>query len=112
MEISTEQWNSWKIIAMQGKFVLKNSSEIRKALESELDAVHPQIAVDLSKVSHLDSSGLSLLVSIQNQIKEKKGNFVLFGANRDLAEIMNIVGFDHLAPHYADRSEFETKACL
>ena len=107
VKISSEVWNSWNIIAIEGKFVIKFVSEIRKVLEPIKAQETPKIALDLSKTTHLDSSAMTLMLNYQNRLKEKKGGMVVFGANEDIMGIITIIGFDSFVPIYRTRADFE-----
>jgi anti-anti-sigma factor len=107
MKISTEAWDSWNIVALEGKFVIKFVAEIRKVIEPLKDLPCPRIALDLSKTTHLDSSAMTLMLNYQNRLKEKDGGMVVFGANEDIMGIITIVGFDSFVPIYRTRAEFE-----
>jgi anti-anti-sigma factor len=107
VKISSEVWNSWNIIAIEGKFVIKFVAEIRKVLEPLKEQAAPKIALDLSKTTHLDSSAMTLMLNYQNRLKEKDGGMVVFGANEDIMGIITIVGFDSFVPIYRTRADFE-----
>ena len=107
VKISSEVWNSWNIIAIEGKFVIKFVAEIRKVLEPIKEQETPKIALDLSKTTHLDSSAMTLMLNYQNRLKEKKGGMVVFGANEDIMGIITIIGFDSFVPIFRTRADFE-----
>jgi anti-anti-sigma factor len=107
MNISTEKWQSWNIVKIEGKFIIKFVAEIRKILEPMRDGPSPKIALDLSKTTHLDSSAMTLMLNFQSRLKEKKGGMALFGANEDIMGIITIVGFDSFVPIYRTRPDFE-----
>ena len=107
VKISSEEWNSWNIIAIEGKFVIKFVTEIRKVLEPLKEQAAPKIALDLSKTTHLDSSAMTLMLNYQNRLKEKNGSMVVFGANEDIMGIITIIGFDSFVPIYRTRADFE-----
>lgn len=106
-KVSAEPWNSWNIVAIDGKFVIKFVAEIRKVLEPLREKPCPQVALDLTKTTHLDSSAMTLMLNYQNRLKEKQGGLVVFGANEDIMGIVTIVGFDSFVPIYRSRADFE-----
>jgi anti-anti-sigma factor len=107
MNISMELWNSWNIVAIEGKFIVKFVADIRKALELLKDQTNPKIAFDLSKTTHLDSCAMTLILNYQNRLKEKEGGLVAFGPNEDIMGIITIVGLDSFVPIYHTRADFE-----
>jgi anti-anti-sigma factor len=109
MKISTEKWQSWNIVTIEGKFVIKFVAEIRKVLETMKDGPSPKIALDLTKTTHLDSSAMTLMLNFQSRLKERNGGMALFGANDDIRGIITIVGFDSFVPIFQTRADFEQK---
>jgi anti-anti-sigma factor len=107
MNISTEKWQAWNVVSIEGKFVIKFVAEIRKILEPMRESLSPKIALDLTKTTHLDSSAMTLMLNFQSRLKEKNGGMVLFGANEDIMGIITIVGFDSFVPIYRTREDFE-----
>jgi anti-anti-sigma factor len=110
MKINAERWQSWDIVSIEGKFVIKFVAEIRKILEPMKDRESPKIALDLSKTTHLDSSAMTLMLNFQSRLKEKTGGMALFGANEDIMGIITIVGFDSFVPIFRSRADFERSA--
>ncbi len=109
-KISTETWQNWSIVAIEGKFVIKNITEIRKVLEPLKDKEKPHIALDFSKTSHLDSSAMTLMLNFQSRLKDQDGVMVVFNANDDITGIITIVGFDSFVPIFRTREDFERNA--
>jgi len=109
-KISTETWQNWDIVSIDGKFVIKYVTEIRKILEPLKDKVTPHIALNLGKTSHLDSSAMTLMLNFQSHLKELNGGMVVFGANDDITGIITIVGFDSFVPIFRTREDFERNA--
>jgi|WetSurMetagenome_2_1015567.scaffolds.fasta_scaffold00008_61 anti-anti-sigma factor len=107
VKVSVETWNSWNIVAIEGKFVIKFVSEIRKQLEPLKEKQKPLVALDLTRTTHLDSSAMTLMLNYQNRLKEKQGGLAVFGANEDIMGIISIVGFDSFVPIHRSRADFE-----
>jgi anti-sigma B factor antagonist len=58
------------VVAIAGEVDLANAGEVRQLIQRMCSGVHTRIVVDLSKVSFIDSSGLSALVQCQHQAAE------------------------------------------
>lgn len=72
---------------------------------AELDFLlefHPHVAVDLSAVDFVDSSGLSVLVYAHKRATELAGEVVLFGASRRILRLLEITQLEQVFPVYAD----------
>jgi anti-anti-sigma factor len=107
MKITSERWQSWDIVSIEGKFVIKFVAEIRKLLDPMKDREFPKIALDLTATTHLDSSAMTLMLNFQSRLKEKNGGMAIYGANEDIMGIITIVGFDSFVPIFRTRTDFE-----
>jgi len=107
MNIRTEEWQSWSIASVEGRFGVRFVAEFRKTLEDLSERPFPKIALDLSKAAHLDSSALNVILIFQLRLKKKSGCVVLFGANEDNMNIIKTIGVDSVVPIYNTRLDFE-----
>lgn len=107
MKITIQTFNSWQIITLKGKFVVRNITMIRKFFERAQAVAMPRIALDMSEVSQIDSSAFTILVNYQRNVIQKDGMLVLFGIRSDIAEIFSIVGVDKLFRICGNREDFE-----
>jgi anti-anti-sigma factor len=107
MEIATTSFKNWQIFAISGKFVVQSLSQVKKAFDALEKTGKTFIAIDLNLTTHLDSSAITLLVSVFKRVKEKNGNLVCFGANEDVTEVVNIVGLEGMVRFYKTRLQFE-----
>jgi anti-sigma B factor antagonist len=65
------------------------SDEYRLAVYETIDErPRPSIAVDLSQVEYLSSSGVAFLISLRRRIGAAKGGLVIFGVNAYVAGIL------------------------
>jgi len=112
MEITARTWKEWKIISIDGTFVVKNLMRIRKVFDEVEKRAGPLIALDLTKTSHIDSSAITLMLNFQRRVLSNNGKLVVFGPNEDIMGIFSIVGFDNAIPVYRSRTDFETSFAL
>jgi anti-anti-sigma factor len=112
LSINREAWNKWHILNLRGKFVVKSFNRVRAAFEEiELFEV-PLVAVDLTKVTQIDSSALTIILNLQKRLREKRGQVAVIGPNAEISETFSIVGFSLAVPVYSTRQVFEIKTCL
>ncbi len=71
-----------------------NIDEIRAKILEEMDDALTEIVIDLEKVSLIDSSGISLLVSIQNTLKKKSGQLKLTNVSEDIQRMFKLMRLD------------------
>lgn len=103
----TEKAGNWFIIILYGKFVVKNLIRIRQAFEEAEKHLHLKTAIDLSNVTHIDSSAITLLANFQKRLMENGSGSMIFGAASDIIEIFSIVGLDKVIPINTDEKCYE-----
>lgn len=69
------------------------ADELRSRIQAELPTTGAQLAVDLTKVDFMDSSGLGVLVSLLKAVRPA-GDMVLFGMRPSVAEILRLTHLD------------------
>lgn len=69
------------------------ADELRSRIQAELPESGAQLAIDLSKVDFMDSSGLGVLVSLLKLVRPA-GDVVLFGMRPSVAEILRLTHLD------------------
>ncbi|MBN1308441.1 MAG: STAS domain-containing protein [Chitinispirillaceae bacterium] len=107
MVVTESALHSWRIITLRGKFLVRNIATIRPYFEQAEKEPLPKVAIDMSGVSQLDSSAVTILVNFQRRIVQKDGLLVLFGMPNDIAEIFSIVGIDKMFRICSGRRDFE-----
>jgi anti-anti-sigma factor len=112
MIIEVKSFENWFIVSLDGKFIVKYLSQIRKAIEPLEKMDLPLIAFDLSATTHMDSSAITLIMNYNKELLLKNGKLVLFGANEDITGIINIVGLDAAVPLYKTQADFELSVRL
>jgi len=72
MEIKVEKKSGILDVSIVGRLVASCSDELTERLSSELESC-PNVLFDLSQMTHIDSSGLGVLVRILQKCKEAGG---------------------------------------
>ncbi|NLE01315.1 MAG: STAS domain-containing protein [Fibrobacter sp.] len=96
MESTINKTREWFIIAVNGQFVVKNLMNIRAAFDKAEQQRENRVAVDLNNTTHVDSSAITLLANFQKRLLARGAKVIIFGVNKDIAEIFSIVGLDKI----------------
>ena len=107
MDIAVTSIEQWQIVALIGKFVTKAISQVNKLFNEFEKAGTVNVALDLSRTTHMDSSAITCLLQFYKRIVIKNGKIVLFGANDDITGIITIVGLDHSVPLCKTKLDFQ-----
>lgn len=90
MQYAFSEENGTTIVAFSGTLEFSNNEIFEKALE-HLKAARPKkVAIDLRKVTGLDSVGLGLLYIAKEELDEIHCQLSLRGANGQVARLLNL----------------------
>ncbi len=109
MRIGSRTEGSIVILSIQGRVVGDASLELRREINGWLSEVpeneKPNVVLNLSKVSMMDSSGLGVLVSSYTSVQKKEGRLVLAGMGKGLQNLIAITKLTRVFDIYEDEEE-------
>lgn len=90
------------VLPLEGEIDLHVSPEVGESLR-RMVAKKPQVlAVDLAKVTYLDSSGLAVLIEAMQNVQEYGGRFGLAGVQESVKQIFEIARLDQVFQIFPD----------
>jgi anti-anti-sigma factor len=93
--INVRTVNQATILDLNGPFKAGEADQaFRNSVGEVLSAGVTNLAVNLAEVSFLDSSGIGSLVRTFTTLKERGGQFRLFGASKQVNQILRMVRLD------------------
>ena len=111
MKISARRIKTATILDVSGNIDMSNSPEVRKALLQEIRVKGvTRVALNLSAVNYIDSSGVASLVEGLKASRDLGSRFVLFGLNDSAREVLKISRLLKLFEVYDD--EIQAMASL
>ena len=72
------------------KFDVSNKQEIKDTMTQMMATSSDKIVINLSMVEFIDSSGLSVLISVLKELKNSDGSLTLCGLQEQPEELMEI----------------------
>src|SRR3712207_6486928 len=87
--VQTEQRAAVTMLRVSGEIDILTAPRLLDAVCEARDTA--SLAFDLSAVSFMDSSGLSVLMSAKRQANERKGHVYILGLNGHLERLFNLV---------------------
>ncbi|HEX2957653.1 MAG TPA: STAS domain-containing protein [Chitinispirillaceae bacterium] len=109
IELNWYQHLNWFIVEIKGRFVVKNLTQVRAALDELEMKQASRVAIDLSETMYLDSSALTILINFKKRISSRNGTLVLIKPNKNIADIFSIVGFEKTIPIVESIEEFKKR---
>lgn len=73
---------------------LAKSQELKQSVEKEIKSGSKHIALDLGKLTSINSSGLGVLIGILNNVKSSEGSLKLLNVNERIMNIFKITKLD------------------
>jgi anti-anti-sigma factor len=87
------------VIEITGRITIgKECKQLESAAESLREQQERKIIMDLSGVTHLDSTGVGLIMMSAGQFKQAGGELRLAGANKHIEHLLKVTGIDKLVP--------------
>lgn len=106
VEFSNE--NGMLIAFVKGEVDHHNASSARRAIDRELEKIRPaQLALDLSAVSFMDSSGLGLILGRYNKAVELGVKFTVRNPTSATMKIISLAGGERIFDVITDHIENE-----
>lgn len=93
-------WTDQQVsVCLAGELDMHTAARLRGAV-AELISSHPgvEIALDVSKLTFTDSSGLSALIAVYKQTGAAGGRLVIHHPTPRLSRTLSITGLDNVLP--------------
>ena len=97
MDVQTRRAQTALVIDLRGQVDLSSSPRMRSAILEALNSEQvSRIAINLSQVSYIDSSGVASLVEGLRLARSKKCRLVLFGLQPGAKEVFQLSRLDKI----------------
>lgn len=90
------------VIRLPSEVLMSHTPTYRAALLRHMDDGVEHMIIDLSGVRYMDSSGLSILVSLHKKARERGGRVVLVAPTEGVRALIELTGLNQLFEIYAD----------
>jgi anti-sigma B factor antagonist len=83
-------------VSMQGRITIDSADQVRRRLTNAL-RTHPDlVAVDLSDVPYMDTSGLATLMEAMRTARQQGTRLVLSGIQQQPGYLLKVTDLDHV----------------
>jgi anti-sigma B factor antagonist len=96
MNFSTKSNPDGMVLRIDGELDAVTVIDIRPTLDELVAARHPIIAVELSSLRVIDSSGVAAIVSLYKRVKAYGGNVTVRGVKDQPLAILRLLGLDRI----------------
>lgn len=94
MELKLSQSGNIKIIEVSGKYDIESTEEFESIFTKQLDTKPETIAVDMSNLDYIDSSGIGSLIKCLNSTKTKNAKLLLVGLKPMITNVFKLAKLD------------------
>ena len=106
MDIIVSTMKRATLIEVSGRVDSTNATHLGEALNTQLEAGHHLLVVDLSRVDYMSSAGLRELVSAVKKARKTAGGDVrLASLNDKVREVLKLAGLDTVFQIYPTQVE-------
>ena len=93
-EVAVEAVDGWQVLRLAGEVDVATAPRLRDRLVQLINEGPPNVVVDLSGLSFIDSMGLGALVSGLKRARAHDGDLRLAGASDHVAKVLEITRLD------------------
>jgi anti-sigma B factor antagonist len=84
------------LLEVEGEVNAHTAPRLKKALTDWLAQGHSRVVLDASRIEHMSSAGLRVLLYAQREARQRGGEVRLFGPNAQVRRVIELAGFEKL----------------
>jgi anti-sigma B factor antagonist len=94
--IRQEQRGALPLLHVQGELDIYTAPRLKEAVLTALEGGAESLAIDLSEVEFLDSTGLQVLMSAKKRTAERGGDVYLLGVGGQIRRVFTLLSLDRI----------------
>ncbi len=98
-----KSWGEATLVEVEGEIDLHSAPGFKEALLHLGEPLPTRVALDMSGVSFLDSTGIGALVGVLKKTRERGGQIAFFGAQPRVKRVFEIAGLWKALPFHGSR---------
>ena len=106
--VSIKASGPWAILQIAGEIDLNTAPKLKEAIIGSLKDGFRKIALDLTNVGFLDSTGLAAMVSGVRRANEASGGLVLINPNEHIQRILAVTDLGKIFPVFDNAESLPT----
>ena len=105
MNVFCEQVESCMVVTIEGDVSVPETEQFRDFLLDRIQNGVYEFLLDFNSVPYVDSSGISILLSLLQAARKRGGDIRLVGINERITELFKQVGLQHVFMRFGTRDE-------
>ena len=94
LEVTTQQLNDFVVLAVAGEVDMESAPLLREQTLAQLTGGPDRVVIDMSDVTFMDSSGLSVLVAALKRIRSSDGELRLVITRERTMKLFRVTALD------------------
>jgi anti-sigma B factor antagonist len=90
------QTENTAIVNLIGEIDIYSIEKFREAIEEKMKTQEPEIILDCSELSYMDSTGMGVLIELRNKTKEVGQKIVMMNPRPNIKKLMALTGIDKI----------------
>jgi anti-sigma B factor antagonist len=103
--LTFRQVRTWSVLSLMGEIqTFADAATLRAVLFDRLSREEQKLALDLSELAYIGSSGIGVVAQVQQDLEKRGKTLVLVGASSSVRHLLEIVSLDRVVL-FVDRLE-------
>ncbi|HEX6472027.1 MAG TPA: STAS domain-containing protein [Streptosporangiaceae bacterium] len=94
LEISTRRAGRHAVVGLRGELDLAGAADLRSRLRAACAEARGRVALEMSELSFIDSTGLSVLVEYHEKARAAGGRLLLVAPHPGVVKVLGVTGLD------------------
>ena len=94
LSITTTDADGTRLVSVVGEVDVSNAGELRSAVDAALSEHPGRVAVDLSQVAYIDSTGIGVLVGASHHADEAGCDFEVTHPQPNVRRVLGLLGVE------------------
>ena len=90
------------VVRLSGRLDMGSADVLKRRVTALVEEGHPRVAVDLTEVSFIDSSGLGALISGLKSTRSAGGDLRIAAPNEQTRMVLSLTGMERVLPEHPD----------
>ncbi|UII22681.1 STAS domain-containing protein [Fulvivirga ligni] len=109
VDIKRIQEEEYEVIKIVGEVDASSSIELDNAIHDAVESGGKKFLVDCTSLDYISSAGLGVFMSYIEEFKKENIHLILYGLNKKVANVFEILGLDQLLNIEQTKGEAQAK---
>jgi len=84
------------MIRIEGEIDIYSIEKFRETIEEKIKTQIPEIILDCSELSYMDSTGMGVLIELRNKTKEMGQKIIMINPRPNIKKLLALTGVDKI----------------